>query len=47
MDAQSLVRSSLSEAVKRFGRNYVAQELDTSLRTLERWEQGMCLAQSC
>lgn len=40
MDLQSQAKESLSTAFGKFGREYVAQELDTSVRTLERWEQG-------
>lgn len=40
MDPQSQARESLATAFSKFGREYVARELDTSERTLERWEQG-------
>ena len=40
MDPETLARESLAEAFGKFGREYVAQELDTSMRTLDRWETG-------
>ena len=40
MDPQIEARESLVAAFSKFGRDFVAQELDTSIRTLERWENG-------
>ena len=40
MDPQTQARDSLAAAFGKFGREYVAQELDTSVRTLERWGRG-------
>ncbi|NNE34845.1 MAG: DNA (cytosine-5-)-methyltransferase [Rhodothermales bacterium] len=40
MDPQIQAKETLETAFGKFGRDYVARELDTSVRTLERWETG-------
>lgn len=40
MSQQKLAKQSLSSAFDKLGREFVAKELDTSIRTLERWEKA-------
>lgn len=40
MEPQVQAKDALTAAFGKFGREYVAQELDTSMRTLERWVDG-------
>lgn len=40
IDLEAQARTSLAAAFNKFGRDYVAQELDTTIRTLERYESG-------